>query len=195
MLGLGALFTALRPLWSVTESTPPATPTAPAALCTQGYGLMNQWPVRAVEAAELFEQGLRSGVCVVDARFGLGWAAQAQGHDAEAQALYARALDEAHAAARVDLEYFTLHNLGVLHLDHGRPQQALDVIRRGIAIASTNDAVPRDRLWADSQNAGRALVRLGRAPEAVLEFDVALRAHPDDPALLAERARAAAALK
>lgn len=193
VLGLVALFTALRPLWTVAESPPPTVPPSPGDVCAKGFALMNEWPVRAAEAAGLFDEGLQSGACVADARFGLAWAAQAQGRDAEAQALYAQALTDAQAAARVDLEYFTLHNLGALHLDHARPEQALGAINRAIAIASANEVSLGARLWADHQNVGRALVMLGRMSEAVIAFDAALRRHPDDPALQAERARAAGA--
>ena len=101
----------------------------------------------------------------IEAYFQNGARLHAAGRLHEAEQIYRQVL--ATAPTHAD----SLHMLGVLALDTGHPQVALDLIERAIALRPTAAAYHASR--------GHALSDTGRAPEAVADYQKALRLKPD----------------
>jgi predicted O-linked N-acetylglucosamine transferase (SPINDLY family) len=106
-----------------------------------------------------------SGQMTVQQQFESGLSHHQAGRLAEAERMYRQVLTQqpTHADA--------LHLLGVLAAQSGRPDAAVELIRRAIEICSTNPFY--------YGNLGKALVSMGRLDEAIAAYRQSIRLNPD----------------
>jgi Flp pilus assembly protein TadD len=139
------------------------------------YGMALLADGRASEAVPVLQSALRLRHSQTAARVELSLALALTGRDAEATAQLAEALDRDPSSA--DGVY---QRYAPAFLQLNREEDVDRILRATLDLHPDNAGLHNDR--------GAVLARLGRSPEAVLEFEEALRLEPENPDALANLA-------